>query len=47
VVLMVVRAVVASVLEERRGERVWISMSVVWRGSSLSQDSSCDGQRGL
>lgn len=39
--LMVSRAVVVSVLESSRGLKVWMSMSVVCKGSSLSQDSSC------
>ena len=39
--LIVSRAELVSVLEDRRGERVCISMRVVWRGSSESHDSSC------
>ena len=38
--LIVSRAELVSVLEDRRGERVCISMTVVWRGSSESHDSS-------
>ena len=39
--LMVWRAAAVSSLDSSLGERVWISINVVCRGSSLSQDSSC------